>query len=249
MRSETQTTESEIWSELSPRLEQVVQKLRHDDRQAVLLRFYEQKSFAEVGQILGISEEAARKRVSRAIEELRMKMTVKDGTVSASLIASVLLTKTTKPAPAALASTISSVGAGSSLAKAVVAAMSWGQMKLAAVMAICFLGFSATLAVLLQLSMPARTIAPIRARTTRSAGDFTRVNEVLSAQREHLARFRSLDVQFSKEYHVIDRPTTLSIERFQMKGRMFRYEGGLEGSIEPNAAPEIVAYDLRKYCA
>ena len=44
------------------------------DRSAILLRFYERKSFAEVGEALGMQEEAARKRVSRATEKLRLIM-------------------------------------------------------------------------------------------------------------------------------------------------------------------------------
>jgi hypothetical protein len=45
--------------------------LGQKDRQAVLLRFYDHKSFHEVGTILGLNEDAARKRVERATEKLR----------------------------------------------------------------------------------------------------------------------------------------------------------------------------------
>jgi len=58
------------WAEMSPYLDEAVASLRESDRQAVLLRFYEGKSFAEVAEALGTSEVAARKRVSRAVERL-----------------------------------------------------------------------------------------------------------------------------------------------------------------------------------
>jgi RNA polymerase sigma factor (sigma-70 family) len=117
MRSSNTTTESDTWQELGPQLEEVVQKLRHDDRQIVLLRFYEQKSFAEVGVILGISEEAARKRVSRATEKLRATFVRKGITMPATALGAVLLTEATKPAPVALARAISAPGAGASSAE------------------------------------------------------------------------------------------------------------------------------------
>ena len=44
------------------------------DREAILLRFYQCKPLADVGQALGTSEEAARKRVDRAVEKLREKL-------------------------------------------------------------------------------------------------------------------------------------------------------------------------------
>lgn len=56
---------------ISETLDEAVACLSDSDRQAILLRFYEHKSLAEIGVILDISEEAAKKRVARAIERLR----------------------------------------------------------------------------------------------------------------------------------------------------------------------------------
>jgi RNA polymerase sigma factor (sigma-70 family) len=63
------------WNRLAPALEEAVACLNEKDRQAIMLRFYESKSLAEVGEILCISEEAAKKRVSRAVEKLRTILT------------------------------------------------------------------------------------------------------------------------------------------------------------------------------
>ncbi|MDB5319051.1 MAG: hypothetical protein JWN40_682 [Phycisphaerales bacterium] len=62
---------AELSDELSSTLDEAVACLSESDRQAVLLRFYEHKSLAEVGTILGVTEEAAKKRVARAVEKLR----------------------------------------------------------------------------------------------------------------------------------------------------------------------------------
>jgi RNA polymerase sigma factor (sigma-70 family) len=60
------------WDDIVPLLDKAIQKLADADRQAVILRFLENKSHQEVASALGISEDAARKRVDRAIERLRI---------------------------------------------------------------------------------------------------------------------------------------------------------------------------------
>ena len=59
------------WSHIEPLLDEAMHGLEDSDRAAVLLRYFENKSLREVGQALGTTEEAARKRVSRAVERLR----------------------------------------------------------------------------------------------------------------------------------------------------------------------------------
>ena len=59
------------WEKLRPLLDKVMHELRDSDRTIILMRYFENGSFAEIGQKLGLSEEAARKRVDRALEKLR----------------------------------------------------------------------------------------------------------------------------------------------------------------------------------
>ncbi|HEX8525093.1 MAG TPA: sigma-70 family RNA polymerase sigma factor [Tepidisphaeraceae bacterium] len=95
------------WAELQEMLDGAMGKLRDSDRQAILLRFYERKSFAEIGQILGTAEDAARKRVSRAVDQLRTIFAKNGQTVPAALLGSYLFTKFAPEAPAGLAERIS----------------------------------------------------------------------------------------------------------------------------------------------
>ena len=59
------------WQRLAPALDAGVAGLREADRQAIVLRFFQRQTLAEVGRAMGISEDAAQMRVSRAIGKLR----------------------------------------------------------------------------------------------------------------------------------------------------------------------------------
>ena len=60
------------WEELAPLLDEGLNKLGAGERDALLLKYFEKKSLRQVGEALGISEDAATKRVSRAVERLRV---------------------------------------------------------------------------------------------------------------------------------------------------------------------------------
>lgn len=59
------------WMAIEPLLDEAMEALDPPDRTAILLRYFEDKSLREVGQALGTSEDAAQKRVSRALDQLR----------------------------------------------------------------------------------------------------------------------------------------------------------------------------------
>jgi len=61
-----------VWSQVEPLLDEAIEGLKESDRTALLLRFFENKSLREIGERLGTSEDTAQKRVSRAIEHLRL---------------------------------------------------------------------------------------------------------------------------------------------------------------------------------
>lgn len=81
------------WPRVSELLDEAVDALSEADRRAVMLRYYENKSFAEVGQTLGVAEDAARKRVSRAAEKLRSWLGRRGSVVTGALLATILETR------------------------------------------------------------------------------------------------------------------------------------------------------------
>jgi RNA polymerase sigma factor (sigma-70 family) len=67
----TTTENAPDWERLRPVLDEAMAELNDSDRDALLLRFFKNHDLREVGVALGISDDAAQKRVSRALEKLR----------------------------------------------------------------------------------------------------------------------------------------------------------------------------------
>src|SRR5215469_4832399 len=107
MQAESQSSAAdEVWTQMSPHLDEALGTLAEKDRQAVLLRFFEDKSLAEVGMRLSMREDAARKRVGRALDKLR-KFFAKRGIASTTaIIAGVMSAHSVQAAPAGLATSI-----------------------------------------------------------------------------------------------------------------------------------------------
>lgn len=59
-----------VWSALVPLLDEALLELRETDRLAVIMHFMEEQSFREVGAVLGVGEDAARKRIDRCLDQL-----------------------------------------------------------------------------------------------------------------------------------------------------------------------------------
>jgi RNA polymerase sigma factor (sigma-70 family) len=94
------------WDSIRPLLEEAVCRLGARDREAILLRFYQQSSFAEVGVAMAISEEGARKRVARVIGKLRKYFGARGALVPEVEIGAWLLAHARGAAPAHLAGLI-----------------------------------------------------------------------------------------------------------------------------------------------
>src|SRR5216117_3666484 len=99
-------TDDEIWERLSPMLDDALKQLEEQDRLAVFLRFFQKKPMREVGETLGVSEAAAKMRVSRAVERLREFFSKRGVAVGASGLAAVLSANAVQAAPIGLSAAI-----------------------------------------------------------------------------------------------------------------------------------------------
>jgi RNA polymerase sigma factor (sigma-70 family) len=93
------------WEKLRPTLDDVMHELKETDREVILLRYFENRQFAEVGAKLGLNENAARMRVERALEKLRTILT-KRGITTATTLATVISVNAVQLAPANLTATL-----------------------------------------------------------------------------------------------------------------------------------------------
>lgn len=96
------------WDNIRPALDAAMHELKESDREAILLRFFENRPFAEVGEKLGLNENAARMRVERALEKLRAVFAKRDITTVGAL-ASVISANAVQLAPANLGATLATV--------------------------------------------------------------------------------------------------------------------------------------------
>jgi RNA polymerase sigma factor (sigma-70 family) len=92
------------WQQLAPALDEAIDQLTEPDRQAIVLRFYEHRDLRAVGAALGTNEDAAQKRLSRALEKLRGLLAGKGISLSATALAAILGARAVSAAPTGLAS-------------------------------------------------------------------------------------------------------------------------------------------------
>jgi RNA polymerase sigma factor (sigma-70 family) len=129
--------------EALPLLDAALSALGARDRDAVLLKFVQGKTHKAVGDALGVTEEAARKRVERAIDKLRGFFLKRGVGVSAAAVASTLAAASSDAAPPALAGAIasaSSAASGATTAAIVEGALSGMLMAKAKVAALLLFG-------------------------------------------------------------------------------------------------------------
>jgi RNA polymerase sigma factor (sigma-70 family) len=104
------------WERLRPVLDAAMLELNEADREAVLLRYFDNRPHAEIAGRLGLSENAARMRVERALEKLHALL-VRRGVSSTAALSAVISANAVQVAPAGLAATLSTAAlAGTTLA-------------------------------------------------------------------------------------------------------------------------------------
>jgi RNA polymerase sigma factor (sigma-70 family) len=107
---------SEAWTHIEPLLDEAIEALDSSDRRAVLLRYFENRSLRDIGEALGISDDAAQKRISRAVERLRDFFSSRGVTATAAGIAAEISANAVHAAPAGVGAAISSAVALSAAA-------------------------------------------------------------------------------------------------------------------------------------
>ena len=182
MQSTIDESNTDAWAQIAPMLEPAMGVLGDKEQDAIVLRFFENKSFKEVGVAAGTTEEAAKMRVSRGLEKLRNYFSQHGVVSTTAIIATAISGNSVQAAPIGLAGTVTAMAvhgaaAGSSTLTLVHGAlkfMAWSKMKTAVGYAVATLlvGGAATVATI--------TLAHAKSGSSDAEGQKV-VNETLSS--------------------------------------------------------------------
>jgi len=184
------------WSALCPVLDEAIASLGEEDRHAVLLRFFKKESLAAVGAALDLSDDAAQKRVSRALDKLRQFFAQLGIHTTASALAAMLTANAIQGAPSNFAVALTA----GALAKVATVKSSGGSfLKLftltnmkTAMLIVVLAGGVAGLAVLhLRTSRQLQLAQALSDRQAEELAVLRSTNEQLTAQAATLAQLRN----------------------------------------------------------
>jgi RNA polymerase sigma factor (sigma-70 family) len=168
MQSGLNEPEPDVWRQIAPWLDDALEQLGRKDHDALVLRFFENKSLGEVGLAIGASEDTARMRVNRALEKLRKLFTKRGVNSTAATIAATISANCVQAAPVALAKAVTALAAAQGAAASIstftliegaLKTVAWTKVKTAVVAGACvLLAAGATTLTLYDLGKPMRNI-------------------------------------------------------------------------------------------
>lgn len=129
MQSPLNEAGDDAWEQIAPLLDEAMGHLGETDRNAVVLRFFEDKTAAEVAVALKLTEAAAHKRVNRALEKLRKIFTRRGVTLTTAIIAGAVTANSVQAAPAGLAATVAATAVKGTIISATLTTIVKSTMK------------------------------------------------------------------------------------------------------------------------
>jgi RNA polymerase sigma factor (sigma-70 family) len=148
--------ETSPWPEIAPLLDIAMAHLREKDHSAIVLRFFEGKDLKQVGAALGVNENTAKTRVSRAVEKLRKFFVRRGVMVPAAVLAAAISSNSVQAAPVTLAKSVTDIAiakgaaAGGSvltLIQETSKLMAWTKARTAVIIGGCLLLVAGTTAI------------------------------------------------------------------------------------------------------
>ncbi len=202
-----------VWRQLQPVLDDVMHELNETDRTAVVLRFFEEQSLKEVGLALGVTENAARMRVDRALERLQKLLTKRGVTSTASGSAAAIIAGAVVSAPSGLAANVvagalAATAASTTTALTLLNLMTLTKLKAGVLAAVALAGAATPALMQHQTQVKLRT-----------------VNESLRLQAGQLAALRTENARLS---HLLGEANSSQLSQDQLRELMkLRGEVGL----------------------
>jgi RNA polymerase sigma factor (sigma-70 family) len=164
MQSEIRESHAEpVWQGLAPLLDEAMGHLGAKERNAILLRYFEGRTFSEVAVALDSNETAVQKRINRAVGKLQTFFARRGVKVAAGVLVGVVTANSLQAAPAGLAASVATAAtvkgaaaSGSTLAliKGTLKLMAWAKVKTTIVVGACVLAAGTTTVTLYSLERP-----------------------------------------------------------------------------------------------
>jgi RNA polymerase sigma factor (sigma-70 family) len=216
-------TPSPRWEEIAPHLDEGLSELNSADRDAIVLRFLKQQDLQTVGASLGISEDAAQKRVSRALDKLRDILGRRGIALSATGLATLLTAEAVTAAPVALSISVTSValaGAATLSTGAAIATTTktivMTKLQLAVTGTVLVASLATPLAYQYQNTQQLRRENAALARQNES------LNDSLSHQTNEMARLQAQNLVLSNE---VAKLTAAPAAKEQQKNELLKLRG------------------------
>lgn len=169
MQSQLTETSDLTWQQVAPLINSAMENLGRKDHDALVLRFFENKNFMEVGSILGTSEQAARKRVSRALEKLQKFFAKRGIRSTTTMLGETISANSIQAAPIGLAKAVTAIavvkGTTASIStltliKGAMKVMAWTKAKTAIVLGMAVvLATTSTTVIVIKMAQARRPLA------------------------------------------------------------------------------------------
>jgi hypothetical protein len=205
------------WKGIAPFLDEALVSLSEQDRNAVALRFFEQKSFKEIADAIGTTEDNAQKRVGRALEKLRSRFMKRGVVLPGALVAGAMSAHAVQAAPEGLAGAVSNAAVGgaagagliSSLADLTLAAWAAARLRslalqgasivlIAVVIWLAALGLNGSKPGAVAIASPAASASVVRTAEFRAGANDPADEPTTGPARLEGLRFRVVDSETQK---------------------------------------------------
>jgi len=130
MQSTLTGSDAAPWEHIAPLLDEAMGRLGQTDRNAIVLRFFENKTPQEVATTLKLNEVTARKRVSRALEKLRKFFAKRGVILPVAVLTTAISANSVQAAPVGLAAAISATAAKGVAVTATITTLVKGTLKI-----------------------------------------------------------------------------------------------------------------------
>jgi RNA polymerase sigma factor (sigma-70 family) len=195
MQSTLSEPHADAWTQLAPLLDEAMASLGETDRAVLAMRYFENKTAREIAAALRMEENAAQRRVTRALEKLRAIFAKRGVTLTATVIAGTVAANSVQAAPAGLAVTVMAAAKGAAvgsstltLVKGALKTMAWTKAKTAIVAGVAvILATSSTIIAIKEIKPPSGS-----SKLAVSVLDTTNINGRLFGQFSFVNRDRKL---------------------------------------------------------